>query len=55
MAKVLFYFFVVAYAAFIALNVWIARGGVQRFKAQIDRERRFAELTPIVDHEDLSR
>ena len=52
MAEALFYFFVGAY---IALNVWIARGGVHRFKDQLDRERRFAELTPIVDHEDLSR
>jgi hypothetical protein len=54
MAELLFYFFVVAYAALIALNVWISRGGVQRFKDQIDRERRLAKLIPIVDHEDLS-
>jgi hypothetical protein len=55
MAEFLVYFFVAACAAIIALNVWIARGGVQRFKDQIDRERRLDELTPIVDHEDLSR
>jgi hypothetical protein len=42
-------------ALFIALKVWIARGMFRRFMDQIDRERRFAELTPIVDHEDLSR
>ena len=47
-------FFVFILAAVTAFFVWEACGGVQRFKDQIDRERRLAELTPIVDHEDLS-
>jgi hypothetical protein len=42
-------------ALLLALKAWIGRGIFQRLKDQIDRERRFAELTPIVDHEDLSR